>query len=115
MHDFLVKQKSAQFTGLGERNSNTDMTKIEIKGTMGEKEFIEDALDFQKHVTGLYNTFAGECKCNEMRKDFLNILNDEHQIQADIFNEMSVRGWYSTTNAEQQKIDCVKQKFTTES
>lgn len=42
---------------------------------------------------------------------FVDILTEEHQIQADVFNEMSKRGWYPVQQAEQQKIQQAKQKF----
>lgn len=42
----------------------------------------------------------------------LNLLHDEHAIQADLFMEMQKRGWYPTTPAEDQKVQSAKQKFT---
>ena len=76
-----------------------------------EKEIFQDCLSSQKFVTTNYNTFAGECVNEQLRSAFLNILDDEHRIQADIFNEMSANGWYQTQPADQQQIQQVKQKF----
>ena len=45
----------------------------------------------------------------------LNILNDEHCIQADIFTNMQNHGWYTVEQAEQQKIQQAKQKMQTSS
>ncbi len=42
---------------------------------------------------------------------FKSSLNDALQIQNDIYNLMSQKGWYPTQQAEQQKIDQTKQKF----
>lgn len=78
---------------------------------MQDRELIEDILASEKAVTGTYNTFTNECATAQIRDEFLNILNEEHQIQADVFNEMKKRGWYPTPNAEQAKIDAAKQKF----
>lgn len=82
--------------------SNTDMT---------EKEMMTDILNSQKQMTGMYNTFANECSAPAVRDEFMNLLNEEHQIQADVFSEMQKRGWYPVENVEQQKIEQAKQKY----
>ena len=79
---------------------------------MGEKEILQDALLTQKQVSGSCNTFAGECVSPQLRTAFLDILRDEHAIQADIFQDMQTRGWYPTETAEPQKIQQARQKFS---
>ncbi len=79
-----------------------------------EKEILQDCLSSQKFTTTNLNTFAGECVCEQLRSAFLNILDDEHRIQADIFNDMSSKGWYPTQLADQQQLQQVKQKFSTQ-
>jgi len=81
---------------------------------MTEKEILQDCLSSQKFAASNYNTFAGECVCEQLRNAFLNILDDEHRIQADIFNDMSSKGWYPTQPADQQQLQQVKQKFSTQ-
>ena len=81
-------------------------------GQLQDKELMMDVLGSQKLMTGNYSTFANECATKCIRDDMLNILRDEHEIQAEIFGEMSSRGWYPTQPAEQQKIDQAKQKFS---
>jgi len=80
-------------------------------GQMQEKEILNDVLASEKAVTGAYNTFANECATPNVRDEFMRILTEEHQIQADVFDEMQKRGWYPTPAAEQQKIQQAKQKF----
>jgi ribosomal protein S21 len=41
----------------------------------------------------------------------MNLLNKEHDIQVDVFNEMHSRGYYPTPSAEDKKIQEAKQKF----
>ena len=77
-----------------------------------EKEILQDCLSSQKFTTTNLNTFAGECVCEQLRSAFLNILDDEHRIQADIFNDMSSKGWYPTQPADQQQLQQVKQKYS---
>lgn len=76
-----------------------------------DQEILDDVLSSQKHMTGLYNTYSGECKNTTLQGDMLNILRDEHNIQYSVFQEMEKRGWYKTEQAEQMKIDEAKTKF----
>ena len=78
---------------------------------MQAREIMDDVLSTEKMLTGNYNTFANECATPAIREEFMSILNEEHQMQMEIFDEMSKRGWYSPEAAEQQKISQAKQKF----
>lgn len=84
----------------------------QVASMMGDKEILEDSLASQKFATGNYNTFAGECVNEQLRGAFLNILDDEHRIQADIFCSMNSNGWYPTEPADQNKLQQAKQKFS---
>lgn len=79
--------------------------------SLTDQEMLSDALDSQKYITGNLNTFANECSTSKLRDDFLNVLQDEHNIQYELFNEMSQRGWYPVQQADQTQISQAKQKF----
>lgn len=79
---------------------------------MGDKEILQDGLISQKLISGSYNTFAGECVSEQLRTAFLNILDEEHRIQADMFSAMQSRGWYQVEPAPEQKIQAARQKFS---
>lgn len=79
---------------------------------LGEKEILNDFIMSQKLLTSSYNTYAGECTNQQLRNAFLNILDDEHGIQANIFENMQSKGWYQTEPADQQKVQQAKQKFS---
>ncbi len=79
---------------------------------MTEKEILQDCLSSQKFATTNYNIWAGECVNPQLKSAFLNILDDEHKIQQDIFTDMNTNGWYPVQPAEQQKLQQVKQKFS---
>lgn len=83
-----------------------------VQNTMGDKEMVTDLLSTQKHITSVYNTYAGECQCTQLRDAFLDILKDEHMIQSELFTEMNSRGWYPTKEAPVGDINMAKQKFT---
>jgi spore coat protein CotF len=78
---------------------------------MGDVEMMNDSLSSQKLISSSYDTFANECATPNLRDEFLNILKDEHQIQAEIFTEMQKRGWYQIKPADQQMISQAKQKY----
>ena len=77
-----------------------------------DREMIGDILSTQKFITGGYNTSANEASEPAVKKAMMDILNDEHMIQHEVFEEMSVRGWYPTEAAPQDKIDKAKQNFS---
>lgn len=78
----------------------------------GDREMMEDVLSSQKFVTEGYNTFANECASPAVMSELMNILNEEHQIQHEVFDEMVKRGWYQTESAPQKKIDQCKQQYS---
>ena len=77
-----------------------------------EREMLNDFLISQKQLTSSYNSFAGECTSEQLRNTFLNILDEEHKIQADLFCDIQSRGWYQVEQADAQKIANDRQKFT---
>lgn len=77
-----------------------------------EKEVLTDALTAQKTTTSHFDTFANECVHSEVRDEFLHILGQEHEIQNEVFQIMHAKGFYPTPDAEKQKVDQAKQKFS---
>ena len=86
-----------------------DRTKTSVK--MDAKMVATDLLNSQKFVTGVYNSLLCEACTSDVRRALSSILDDEHAIQNDIFNEMSKRGWYVTQKAEENKLSNAKSKF----
>ncbi len=82
------------------------------QGSMGDREMVSDLLASQKLTASTYNNYAGECKCDNMRNSFLDILREEHQIQNDLFVTMESRGWYPTKEAPVTEVSAAKQKFS---
>lgn len=79
--------------------------------TFTEKEILADALTSEKATTGNFNKFANECVHSDLRDTVLQVLNQEHSIQQDVFNMMHQKGYYPTPDAEEKKITEAKQKF----
>lgn len=82
-----------------------------MNGNYGDREMMDDALSSQKFITGGYNNYANECASPSLKSELLNILNEEHQIQHEVFSEMQKRGWYTVSSADPQKIEQLKQKY----
>ena len=82
-------------------------------GTTGyaDQQILQDCLSTEKHMTDSYNLYAGECVNTQLRGSMLNILNDVHTLQANIFSTMQANGWYQVDPAEQQKIQKARDKF----
>ena len=79
--------------------------------SMGDKEMLTDALNAEKFATDQYNTFAYECSDIALKNEFMSLLNEEHQNQNDLLEEMNKRPWYHLKPAQQQSIQQLKQKF----
>ena len=105
--------KSSAPTSSSTASSASSSTKTtQASSVYNDKQILQDTLMSQKHITDAYNTFAGECANERLRSTMLNILNDEHNIQATIFSSMQTNGWYKTEPATAQSIKKAKQKAT---
>ncbi|MDD3218510.1 MAG: spore coat protein [Lachnospiraceae bacterium] len=76
-----------------------------------DKEILGDALATAKFSTDNYNTFSNECAHENVRSTMMNILNDEHSIQNDVFHMMSSKGYYPTPPADESKVSEAKQRY----
>lgn len=73
-------------------------------GQMTDKDLLQDLLVTEKYITSAYDNFANESANPSLRQSVLNILNDEHNIQSDLWNTMNQRGWYQVQPAQPQQI-----------
>ncbi|MBP1926562.1 spore coat protein CotF [Sedimentibacter acidaminivorans] len=93
-------------------NLNLNNNNMASNSSYGEKEVLNEALSTEKSSTGTYNTFVNECANPQLRSDLMQILNNTHKMQADIFNEIQSKGMYQLCQAQQQKISQAKQKYS---
>lgn len=80
---------------------------------MEDKELMEKELLIIKGVCDLYLHGTIESSTSEVHAAFKDALNISLDIQNKIYNLMSEKGWYPMTTVEQNKIDTVKQKYST--
>ncbi|MBQ7903951.1 MAG: spore coat protein [Oscillospiraceae bacterium] len=78
-----------------------------------DKTMMTDMLSTQKFIASNYNNYAGEISTKTAKNKLLKILQEEHDIQFKIFEDMQAKGWYETTNAPQAKVDQAVQTHIT--
>ncbi len=79
---------------------------------MDDKNLMENMLQLEKGVCDLFMHGTIESPTGNVRRAFSSALNDALCMQNTIFGKMQAKGWYPTSQAEQNKVDCVKQKFS---
>lgn len=80
--------------------------------TYSDKEILSDALNTVKAATDHYNSFSNECVHEDVRHTMLHCLEQEHDIQQDLFEIMHTKGYYPTPAAEEKKIQDTIQTFS---
>lgn len=80
--------------------------------TMTDKDLMENILLIEKGVCDLYMHGSIESPTDNVHQAFCTALNDSLCIQDTIYDKMAAKGWYPTEQAEQTKINTVKQKFS---
>lgn len=78
---------------------------------LSEREMMLDSLHSQKEIASGYDNSAGECSSNQLRDTFLTIFTEEHELGAQIMDEMKSRGWIKDKDAEQSDVAKTKEKF----
>ena len=104
---FRVKKKD-----FGAIQNSKSGGKSSMPGIYTEKEIYGDALSAQKACTSNYNLAANECTHEDVRQTMMKILNQEHEIQKSVFDNMHAAGFYPTPAAEEKKVQDTKQKFS---
>ena len=82
-----------------------------MQNTLTEEEILTDLLTIEKHCTSAVNTFITESTCANLRQNLKDILTEEHSIHENLYNVMSQKGWYSTSDAQAQEVQKTKDKF----
>jgi len=78
---------------------------------MDDKCIMENLLHTAKGVCDLYMHGTIEASTANVHQSFDSALNSSLDMQKDIYSAMSAKGWYPMEQAEQQKIQKVKNKF----
>lgn len=79
---------------------------------MDDKNLMENILLLEKGVCDLFMHGAIESPTANVHQAFSSALNDALRMQDTVYDQMASKGWYPTEQAEQNKVDSVKQKFS---
>lgn len=76
-----------------------------------DQNLMENLLLVEKGVCDLYLHGTIESSTPDVQQSFKTALNESLGMQSHIYAEMSSKGWYNPDNAEQNKLQQVRQKF----
>ncbi len=89
-------------------NSNSNSS-----SSVDDRAIMDNILSVIKGNCDLFMHGTIESSTPNVHQAFKSSLDESLQVQNEIFNQMSQKGWYTTQQAEQQKISQTKQKFST--
>lgn len=78
---------------------------------MDDKNLMENILLLEKGVCDLLLHGTIESPTGTVHQTFSMALNDALGMQDSTYSKMAAKGWYPTEQADQTKVDTVKQKF----
>ncbi len=78
---------------------------------MDDRTLMESLLMTEKGICDLYMHGTIESGTQNVKQTFNQALNDSLCMQGDIYTKMSSRGWYQSEQAQQQKMQQLKQKY----
>ncbi len=79
---------------------------------MDDKALFENILSLTKGAADLYLHGTIESPTENVHQTFCDLLTESLKLQHEIYKKMEAKGWYPTEQAEQQKIQQVKQQNT---
>ena len=79
---------------------------------MDDKNLMQNLLLLEKGCCDLYMHGAVESGTQNVHMAFNSAFTDSLSMQNEIYTKMAGKGWYSPKPVEQQKIDTVRQQFS---
>lgn len=79
---------------------------------MNDKDLMENILLLEKGACDLFMHGTLESPTANVHRAFNSALEQSLTMQDSIYSKMQDKGWYPAEQAEQQKINTVKQKYS---
>ncbi|MEH6944805.1 spore coat protein [Bacillus sp. JJ722] len=79
---------------------------------MNDRDFINDMLATEKHMTNSYSTAMHEASHKGLYQEIYTAFQESSQAQRDLYNLMFKKGWYGMDKAQQQGVTQDYQKFS---
>jgi len=81
---------------------------------MDDKNLMENILWLEKGVCDLFMHGTIESATENVQTAFNNALNDSLCLKDTVYSKMAAKGWYPMEQAQQTKVNSVKQKYSTQ-
>lgn len=81
---------------------------------MNDRDLMENMLNLEKGVCDLYMHGAIEAATPQVHQAFSQSLATSLEMQQQIYSQMKARGWYAPEQAQQNNLQSVKMKFSSQ-
>ena len=81
---------------------------------MDDRNLMENMLLLEKGACDLFMHGTIESSTQNVHQTFNNSLNESLCLQDQIYNKMQAKGWYPTEQADQSKLNTLKNKFASQ-
>ena len=78
---------------------------------MNIRDFANDLLATEKHITDAYSTYLNEASNQHLYQEFLSIFTEAQNEQRELYNLMFRKGWYGLEAADGQQLQQKYQQF----
>ena len=78
---------------------------------MNIRDFANDLLATEKHITDAYSTYLNEASNQALYQEFLSIFTEAQNEQRELYNLMFRKGWYGLEAADGQQLQQKYQQF----
>ncbi len=78
---------------------------------MDDKNLMENLLLLEKGCCDLYMHGTVESSTQNVQGVFRAALTESLTMQSELYNKMAGKGWYPSTQAPQNQVDSLKQKY----
>lgn len=82
---------------------------------MEDRDLMENLLLLEKGACDLYLHGTIEACTDNVHQTFSTALNSSLNMQDTVYSSMESRGWYAPENAQNDQINCLKNKFSSQS
>ena len=79
---------------------------------MDDKNLMENLLLLEKGCCDLYMHGTVESSTQNVQGAFRAALTESLTMQSDLYSKMAGKGWYPSTEAPQNQVDNLKQKYS---
>lgn len=79
---------------------------------MNDRDRINDILALEKYLTDSFNVAVREASHEDLHRDLMQILNETHECQYNLFKQMFQKGWYKLEAEQQPALEQTYQQFS---